>query len=185
MLSSGSPGKPFCLDWRNIRALDLLASLPYVRTNGFGSIGHSLGGHNGLFTAAFDDRIRIVVTSCGFDAFADYYDGQSQVWEPGQGWCQNRYMPRLSAYRGRLHQLPFEFTDVFAAIAPRQVFVNAPLGDDYFRWRSVDRVVSTVTALFASDGGGGNIEVHHPDCPHRFLPEIREKAYRRLESALR
>ena len=41
--------------WDNIRGLDLLASLPFVRTNGFGVIGHSLGGHNGLFTAAFDD----------------------------------------------------------------------------------------------------------------------------------
>jgi cephalosporin-C deacetylase-like acetyl esterase len=59
--------------WDNVRGLDLLASLPFVSTNrGFGAIGHSLGGHNGLFTAAFDERIRVVVTSCGFDSFRDF-----------------------------------------------------------------------------------------------------------------
>src|SRR5262249_52019048 len=33
--------------WDNVRALDLLASLPYVdQSRGFGTVGHSLGGHN-------------------------------------------------------------------------------------------------------------------------------------------
>ncbi|MFN9913000.1 MAG: alpha/beta hydrolase, partial [Pirellulaceae bacterium] len=60
--------------WDNQRALDLLASLSYVdATHGFGCIGHSLGGHNGIFTAVFDPRIRTIVTSCGFDSFRDYY----------------------------------------------------------------------------------------------------------------
>src|SRR5947207_10132685 len=61
--------------WDNIRALDLLESLPYVRTNGFAAIGHSLGGHNSIYTAVFDDRIKIVVSSCGFDSFRDYKNG--------------------------------------------------------------------------------------------------------------
>ena len=32
--------------WDNIRGLDLLESLPFVKPGGFGAIGHSLGGHN-------------------------------------------------------------------------------------------------------------------------------------------
>src|SRR5262249_34727302 len=32
--------------WDNIRGLDLLESLPYVKPGKFGAIGHSLGGHN-------------------------------------------------------------------------------------------------------------------------------------------
>jgi hypothetical protein len=40
--------------WDNIRGLDLLESLPFVSTNGFGTIGHSLGGHNSIYTAVFD-----------------------------------------------------------------------------------------------------------------------------------
>jgi dipeptidyl aminopeptidase/acylaminoacyl peptidase len=50
----------------NMRAIDLLQSLPEVDTGRIGCIGHSLGGHNGLFTAVFDERIKAVVTCCGF-----------------------------------------------------------------------------------------------------------------------
>ena len=38
----------------NTRAIDLLQSLPEVDPNRIGCIGHSLGGHNALFTAVFD-----------------------------------------------------------------------------------------------------------------------------------
>jgi hypothetical protein len=172
--------------WDNIRGLDLLAALPFVRTNqGFGCIGHSLGGHNGLFTAAFDERISVVVTSCGFDSFRDYYDGNLDVWQPGKGWCQVRYMPRLAEYRGKLDQVPFDFPEVLAAIAPRRVFVSAPLGDTNFRWQSVDRVVEQARVLAARMGVVAQVEVVHPASPHRFPPEQRERAYQVLDEVLR
>src|SRR5699024_3408661 len=37
--------------WDNIRALDVLETLPYVQRGGFAAIGHSLGGHNAIYTA--------------------------------------------------------------------------------------------------------------------------------------
>src|SRR6476646_4848031 len=46
--------------WNNVRGVDLLRSLPEVDGDRVGAIGHSLGGHNALFTAAFDDRIKAV-----------------------------------------------------------------------------------------------------------------------------
>jgi predicted dienelactone hydrolase len=47
----------------------VLQSLPEVDPRRIGSIGHSLGGHNTLFVAAFDRRIKAMVTSCGFNSF--------------------------------------------------------------------------------------------------------------------
>lgn len=171
--------------WDNVRGLDVLSSFPYVRTNGFGCIGHSLGGHNGLFTAAFDDRIRIVASSCGFDSFRDYYDGAPGVWAPGKGWCQDRYMPRLAAYQGRLAEIPFDFPEVLAAIAPRRVLVFAPEGDSNFRWRSVDRVVAEARALVSGAGGVADIRVEHPQGPHRFPPEYRQQAFLQFDEVLK
>jgi hypothetical protein len=168
--------------WDNVRGLDLLASLPFVRTNGFASIGHSLGGHNGLFTAAFDSRIRVVVTSCGFDSFRDYRGANPDLWRAGQGWCQVRYMPRLAAYQNRLDQIPFDFPDVLAAIAPRRVFVNAPTGDTNFKWDSVDRVVRTATGI--AQVSGEWVTVRHPEAPHQFPSALRQEAYRILEETL-
>lgn len=48
-----------------VRAVDALAALPDVDPNRLGAIGHSLGGKEALYLAAFDDRIRATVSSEG------------------------------------------------------------------------------------------------------------------------
>ena len=170
--------------WDNIRGLDLLESLPFVRKKKFGAIGHSLGGHNAIYTAVFDPRIQVVVSSCGFDSFLDYYDGDPANWQPGHGWCQTRYLPRLADYRGRLAEIPFDFHELIGALAPRPVFVNAPLHDANFRWQSVDQVVKAASAVYRLYGVPQNLQVAHPDCEHDFPPEVREAAYRFLDQRL-
>ena len=171
--------------WDNIRALDYLATLPFVRTNGFGVIGHSLGGHNGVFTAVFDQRIRVVVSSCGLDAFVDYYGGDPGVWKPERGWCQQRYMPRLAEYAGRLGEIPFDFPELIGALAPRVCFINAPLGDTNFKWRSVDDVVQAAREVYRLYQQPEHLRVEHPDCGHSFPRAMREQAYRLFEQHLR
>ena len=99
--------------WNNIRAIDVLESMPEVDAERIGAIGHSLGGHNALFTAPFDLRIKAVVTSCGFTAFHHYYEGNLK------GWTSDRYMPRIrDVYENNPDKMPFDFYEVIAAIAP-------------------------------------------------------------------
>ena len=162
--------------WDNVRGLELLATYAGADPDRFGAIGHSLGGHNALFTAAFDERIKVVVTSCGFDSFADYMDGKIQ------GWTSPRYMPKLLDYAP--DRYPFDFDVVLAAIAPRAVFVNAPNGDSNFKWASVDHVVTKAAELSKARGVPLNIKVEHPDCAHSFPKELREEAYQFIEQAL-
>jgi dienelactone hydrolase len=169
----------------NVRGIDLLESLPYVKHGSYGAIGHSLGGHNAIFTAVFEPRIAVVVSSCGFDSFQDYYSGDPKVWQPGKGWTQQRYMPRLAAYAGRLREIPFDFDEILASFAPRIVFVSAPLGDTNFQWRSVDRMVDFAKVLFRAHNAEQNLEVAHPDCGHDFPDAMREKAYQLLEKHLK
>lgn len=170
--------------WDNIRALDVLASMRETRPGAYGAIGHSLGGHNAIYTALFEPRIKAIVSSCGFDSFRDYFGGDPKKWEPGQGWCQKGYMPRLAKYQGRLQEIPFDFDDLLAAFAPRPIFVNAPLRDSNFQWRSVDRVVATAREVYALLGAPDGITVEHPDCPHDFPKDVRERSYAFLEKEL-
>lgn len=53
--------------WDNMRAVDLLQAMAEVDSGRIGVVGLSLGGHNALFTAAFDPRLKVIVSSCGFD----------------------------------------------------------------------------------------------------------------------
>ena len=163
--------------WDNIRALDVLTETPGVSANGFGAIGHSLGGHNSIYTAVFDERIKAIVSSCGFDSFLDYYSEKPAVWRAGQGWTQERYMPRLADYAGRLQEIPFDFHELAGALAPRAFFVSAPKRDSNFKWQSVGKIIAAARPVYALHGVPERIAVEHPDVEHDFPTEMREQAY--------
>ena len=171
--------------WDNKRALDVLDSLPSVKHGAYGAIGHSLGGHNSVYTAAFDDRIKVIVSSCGLDSYQDYYGGKPGLWEHGKGWCQDRYMPKLAEYRGRLTDIPFDFPEIIGVLAPRDVLIIAPLKDHNFKWDSVDRVTKAASEVFALYHVKEKLRVEHPDCEHDFPDAMREKAYALIESVLK
>jgi dienelactone hydrolase len=161
--------------WDNVRALDLLESLPFVKRGGFGTIGHSLGGHNSIYTALFDERIRAVVSSCGFDSFRDYFSERTpSVWTGGRGWTQGRYMPKLGDMDPE--DIPFDFHELVGVLAPRAFFVNAPVGDSNFKWRSVARVTAAGAQIYKLYGVPGLLRVVHPDAGHDFPPEVLDEA---------
>jgi len=170
----------------NTRALDLLETLPYVDSKpGFGAIGHSLGGHNTIYTAVFDQRITVMASSCGFDAYPDYYGGAEKNWFFGRGWCQIRYMPRLSDYRGRQKEIPYDFPELLGALAPRPFFVHAPLRDSNFRWKSVDVCAAAAHPIYKLLGNEKGLIIKHPDYNHNFPEDMREEAYQTIDSVLR
>ena len=164
--------------WDNKRGLDLLESFSFVDKKRIGAIGHSLGGHNAIFTAVFDERIKVIISSCGFDSFVDYMDGKIK------GWTSERYMPGLLPYLDRVDQVPFDFHELIGALAPRAVFVNAPLGDSNFKWRSVDQITASAARIYELYGKPSNLKVEHPDCGHDFPPAIRDQAYEFLKRHL-
>jgi hypothetical protein len=171
--------------WDNMRGLDLLDSLPYVQHGKYATIGHSLGGHNSVYTAVFDDRLKVIVSSCGLDSYLDYYGGDEKVWYPEKGWCQLRYIPKLAEYRGRLAEIPYDFHELIGALAPRHVFIAAPLKDSNFKHDSVDRVVAAARPVYELMGAAGNLEVAHPDCEHDFPDEVRVRAYGLIDRVLK
>ena len=171
--------------WDNIRGLDLLASLTFVKQGSMGVIGHSLGGHNAVYTSVFDDRLQVVVSSCGLDSFLDYYAGDEKVWMPEKGWTQTRYMARLADYRGKLADIPFDFHELIGALAPRHVLISAPLHDSNFQSQSVDRIVAAAAPIFRLYGHPERLRVEHPDCEHDFPPEMRAAAYSLFDRQLK
>ena len=170
--------------WDNVRGLDYLESLPFVDAKSMGAIGHSLGGHNAVYTAFFDERIKVVVSSCGLDSFLDYYGGDEKNWVLEKGWCQTRYMPKLANYKGRLAEIPFDFHELIGALAPRHVMIVAPKEDHNFRADSVDRIAAAARPVFELYGHKDRLRVEHPDGGHDFPPAMREEAYKLFDDVL-
>lgn len=163
------------------RGVDLLRSLPYVDGDRIAAMGHSLGGHNSLFLSVFDPRVKAVVTSCGFNTFAKYYGGKLA------GWSSKYYMPRIKTeYGDDPKRMPFDFPEVLAAIAPRPVFVNAPLHDSNFEVSGVKDCVDAALPVYRDVfKSAANLVAHYPDAGHTFPVTQRLAAYDFLDQHLR
>ena len=163
------------------RAIDLLQSLPEVDSKRVGVIGHSLGGHNALFLAAFDDRVKVIVTSCGFTSFAKYMKGDLT------GWSHKGYMPRIAdRYAKDPKQMPFDFGDILVSLAPRAVFINAPLRDDNFEVSGVRDCVEAALPVYDKVfHAKKKMKALYPSSAHEFPVAVRRAAYRFLDRSLR
>lgn len=163
----------------HIRAVDLLQSLLEVNPERIGCIGHSLGGHNTLFVSVFDTRIKVAVTSCGFTQFPKYMNGDLT------GWTHDGYMPRIASVYGKdPARMPFDFSEVLAAIAPRAVFVCAPLRDSNFEVSGVNDAIAAAQPVFELLEGKDNLQVVYPDAEHDFPTETRYAAYAYMDDIL-
>ena len=132
-----------------------------------------------MFTAAFDPRLKAVVTSCGFTAFHHYYGGKLV------GWTSDRYMPRIrDVYSNDPDQVPFDFYEVLAAICPRARFINAPLDDSNFEVTGVRKIADEVSKAYDLSNARGNLTAKYPDSAHDFPDTVRETAYSWLNREL-
>jgi hypothetical protein len=170
--------------WDNIRGLDYLETLPYLAHNNFGAVGQSLGGHNSVYTAVFDDRIKVIVSSCGLDSYLDYMGGNPKVWELEKGWCQTRYMPKLAGFKDRLEQIPFDFHEMIGSLAPRNTLIISPTMDSNFNADSVDRIAASAAKIYSLYKKPENLKVLHPEGGHDFNPEMREASFKLFDKVL-
>src|SRR4029453_4649394 len=137
--------------------------------------GHLRGVYNALFTSVFEPRLKAVVTSCGFTAFHDYFKGDLK------GWTSDRYMPRIREdYGNNPDKMPFDFHEVLGAIAPRGVYVNAPLADTNFEVAGVRKCIAAAQPVFELLGAKEQLVVEYPDCGHDFPDEVRGRVYQWL-----
>ena len=163
--------------WNHHRCVDLLSTRPEVDSSRIGVIGHSLGGHNALFVAAFESRLQLVVSSCGFTRFTrNDNEGQGEEGDLTD-WSHPGYMPLIaSQYRARAENMPFDFPDVLRAIYPRPIFINAPSGD-FMSLHGVRECLSEISPLYSATKTAGALVARHPCCGHDFPSEAKAEAY--------
>ena len=166
--------------FNNMRAVDLLVSLPEVDAERIGAIGHSLGGHNAMFTAVFDTRLKAIVSNCGFTSFPKYYKGNLK------GWTSARYMPLIATKHGsKPDTMPFDFPEVVASFAPRAFLASSPLHDDNFEVSGVKDCMAKAKPVYEMFGAAEKLQANYPNCKHQFPPDVRKVAYDFLDRWLK
>ncbi|MEX0724842.1 MAG: DUF2920 family protein [Planctomycetaceae bacterium] len=163
--------------WDNLRAVDLLEGRSEVDPMRIGVIGHSLGGHNAIFTSLFDERLQVVVSSCGFCRF-----GKDDI----PSWTGPRYMPLIALkFENDVNKVPFDFPELIAAIAPRAFFSSAATQDSDFDVEGVRETMAAAKPIFALMNASDRIGEYYPDIEHAFPDDAREKAYQFIDAQLK
>jgi len=181
--------------WDLSRALDYLETLDFVDSARVGCVGHSHGGITTLFAMAFDERIKVGASNCGFDTFR--IDGNVWRWSHATA-----LMPRLGFYVGSPHlnmdfyravpdseviQTPFEMHELLALIAPRPLFMSTSDEDFVFPnagW-SARQSIARLQPVYDLLKSSGNIEGHFFKGGHSFPKEVSNRAYQWLDRWLK
>ena len=163
--------------WDNIRAIDVLETLPEVDTKRIGVIGHSLGGHNGMFTAVFEPRIKVIVSSCGFTTFRK---------DDMPSWTGPRYMPRITSQFGNdAKKVPFDFQEIVASFAPRPFLACAAEKDHDFDVSGVRDVMAAARPIYKLHSAEDRLAAYYPPGKHAFPADARKTAYAFLDRFLK
>jgi len=162
--------------WDNLRAVDLLELRPEVDPARIGVIGHSLGGHSAIFTALFDERLKAVVSSCGFCRFHK---------DDVPSWTGPNYMPRIAShFENSPDRVPFDFPELIAAIAPRAFLTSSAEKDSDFDVIGVRETMAAAKPIFELHGVPEKLVGIYPPTGHSFPDDARKTAYEFLDRNL-
>ena len=119
-------------------------------------LGFAMGGTVGLYAAALDERVRNVVSVCGFtpmrsDTGADGLTGMTRY--------SHLYglLPRLGLFKGAEERLPYDFDELIALTAPRGVLIVQPTMDRDADPAAVRTAVQHASAAYTWAGAGSRI----------------------------
>ncbi len=155
------------------KIIDAISLLEWTDKDKIMLAGYSLGGMVGLYTAVLDTRIKGVASTCGFGSMRlDVHGNQTEG--------IRRYshlrptIPRLGLFLDNEKRIPYDFDEIMALIAPRQVFILAPELDQDWFYEDVEICYSEAAKVFNLYGKKGNITLSNPDDFNRYPPEYQE-----------
>ncbi len=120
-----------------------------------------------------------MVTICGFTLFAKYKGGDLT------GWSHDGYMPTIASEFGKdPAKMPFDFPGILGSLAPRTVFINAPVNDDNFEVSGLRDCVTAALPVYRLYGAEDRLLAVYPETEHDFPDAERMQAYGCIRNVL-
>ncbi len=156
-------------------AIDALEKDANVDPKNISLLGYTIGGAVALHTAALDSRVKAVVAVSGFTPMrtdtANKPDGglaRLSVERP--------VVPKLGLFIGREAQLPYDYDDVLAAIAPRPVRIVQPSMDRDATPAEVRAAVERARQTYAAANAADKLSLDEPHDYQRFPTATQDAA---------
>ena len=142
-------------------AIDALEKDSLVDPQRIYLFGYSMGGTVSIYTAALDARVKGVVSICGFTPM------RTDTAAKGTGGIaryshERGLIPRLGFFVGHEDQIPYDFPELLAAVAPRPVLVVQPQLDRDATPADVKSAVEQARRVYALYGSAAKLELQEP-----------------------
>ena len=142
-------------------AIDVLEKDPMVDAQHISIFGYSMGGAVGLYTAALDSRVNGVVSISGFTPM------RTDTAAKGTGGIarysvERGLMPRLGFFIGHEQQLPYDYNELIATIAPRPALIVEPQLDRDGTPADVRSAVEQAKKIYALHGAEEKLGLYEP-----------------------
>ncbi|MBQ8513161.1 MAG: acetylxylan esterase [Clostridia bacterium] len=140
--------------WNNIRALDLLCSMPFVDADNIGVTGASGGGSQTLFLSLVDERIKAAAPI-------------NMISLHMQGGCQCENAPGLRRFTDN--------TEMCAMLAPRALFLAGSDGDWTKNLETAE--LPAVLEAYRQYGAEDMVEHFYQIATHQYNAKTRHRVY--------
>ena len=140
--------------WNNIRALDLLCSMPEVDADNIGVTGASGGGSQTLFLSLLDERVK---AAAPINMISLHMQGGCQ--------CENAAGLRRDTNN----------TEMCAMLAPRPLFLAGSTGD-WTKYQLTEEYPA-IRDIYALYGAGNMVEQYFQIAPHQYNAKTRHRVY--------
>jgi pimeloyl-ACP methyl ester carboxylesterase len=142
-------------------AMDALQNDSLIDPKRMYMFGYSIGGTVGLYTAALDSRVAGVVSISGFTPM------RTDTMERGTGGVaryshERGLIPRLGFFVGHEAQIPYDFDEVIATVAPRPVMIVEPQLDRDGNPGDVEAAVERARTAYGLHGASASLAFLKP-----------------------
>jgi dienelactone hydrolase len=148
-------------------AIDALEKEPLVDAQKISLLGYTIGGAVALHTAALDARVKSVVAVSGFTPYRT-----DTAKKPTGGLARFSYerpvAPRLGLFIGHENDVPYDYDELLATIAPRPVLVVQPTMDRDATPADVHAAVERARKIYTLQSAGDRLALQEPNDYQRF-----------------
>jgi len=142
-------------------AMDVLEKDSLIDPQRMYMFGYSIGGAVGLYAAALDPRVAGLVSISGFTPMrtdtADRGTGGVARYSQERG-----LIPRLGFFVGHEAQIPYDFDDLIATVAPRPAMIVEPQLDRDGSPADVRAAIERARAAYARQGSTTSLVLSEP-----------------------
>jgi pimeloyl-ACP methyl ester carboxylesterase len=142
-------------------AMDMLQKDDMVDGDKIYLYGYSLGGMVAVYTAALDPRVKGIVSVAGFTPM------RTDTAKSGTGGVarysnERDFIPKLGFFVGHEEQIPYDFDDLLAMIAPRPALIVQPLLDREATPADVSKAVDQADKIYSLYGAAAKLSLSEP-----------------------